>query len=121
MTHITRDPIDVATDYIVCGRRKGKTTAMIMSLPENERCTIVTLNAAHARLIKNLIEDLRPEMDLDEIKFAYSYDLKDHDWILSHPIRGFKTGPVYIDNSVIDNAILRLFDEANRVGRSHGG
>ena len=102
-------PTQVAEKYVELGRGNGKTTAMIMALPD-EKCAILAANHQVLDMIKGMIRKLRPDYNVDNVTFV-SY----------HPNSGwrdrllFRDLHVFVDNSVTDLNNVHLTKAINEV------
>lgn len=102
-------PVTVATEYVQLSRQSGKTKALVMSLP-NEKCAILTSNANLHDYIKKMIQDLRPEYNVDNVTFlVYAPGTGWRDKLL------FRDMHVFLDNSVTDINTINLTKAINDV------
>lgn len=103
------DPVQVAEKYVELGRRTGKTTAMIMALPD-EKCAIISTNKPTNDNIREMIKDLRPDYNIDNVTFlTYVPGSGWRDQLLLRDMH------VYFDNSVIDDVIVHHVSSINQV------
>lgn len=102
-------PMQVAEKYVELGKQNGKTTAMIMSLP-NEKCAILANDNNSCNNIKKMIQELRPEYNIEYVTFlSYIPNSGWRDQLL------FRDMHVYIDNSVLDLNNIYLTKSINDV------
>lgn len=102
-------PVEVAEKYVELGRGSGKTTAMIMALP-NEKCAVITSTKSQHETLKKFISELRPEYNLENVTFlTYAPGSGWRDQLLLRNMH------VYFDNSVIDDVIVHHVKAINQV------
>ena len=102
-------PVELAEKYVEMGRKTGKTTAMVMALPD-EKCAIITSNRGLYDYIKDMIRDLRPDYNIDNVVFlTYAPGSGWRDQLLLRNMH------VYFDNSVIDDVIVHHVSSINQV------
>lgn len=102
-------PIDLANTFVKLGRRNGKTTELVKSLPD-EKCAVLALSNADINDIKQMIKEHRPDYDMDYVTFlVYNPDSGWRDKLL------FRDMHVFIDNSVLDLNSVYLTKAINDV------
>lgn len=102
-------PMQVAEKYVELSRQNGKTSAMIMALP-NEKCAILANDNDTLEHIKTMIRELRPEYNVDNVTFlSYKPGSGWRDKLL------FRDMHVFIDNSVLDLNNIYLTKAINDV------
>lgn len=102
-------PVQLAEQYVELGKGNGKTTALVMSLP-NEKCAILANDNQTLEQIKNMIKELRPEYNVDNVTFlSYKPGSGWRDKLL------FRDMHVFIDNSVLDLNSVGLAQAINEV------
>ena len=102
-------PMQVAEKFVELGRGNGKTTALVMSLP-NEKCAVLANDNETIEQIKKMISELRPEYNVDNVTFlSYKPGSGWRDKLL------FRDMHVFIDNSVIDLNSVGLTRVINEV------
>lgn len=102
-------PFEVAEQYVELSKGNGKTTAMIMALPD-EKCAILASNNQVLESIKTRIGELRPDYNVENVTFL-SY-LPGSGWRDRLLHRGMH---VYIDISVTDLNNIYLTKAINDV------
>ena len=102
-------PVQLAEQYVELSKGNGKTTALVMSLP-NEKCAILANDNETLEQIKNMIKELRPEYNVDNVTFlSYKPGSGWRDKLL------FRDMHVFLDNSVIDLNSVGLARAINEV------
>lgn len=103
------NPVELAEKFVELGRKTGKTTAMVMALPD-EKCAIITSNSSLYDYIRSMIKDLRPDYNIDNVTFlTYAPGSGWRDKLL------FREMHVYFDNSVLDDVIVHHVSAINQV------
>ena len=102
-------PVQLAEQYVEMSKGNGKTTALVMSLP-NEKCAILANDNETLEQIKNIIKELSPEYNVDNVTFlSYKPGSGWRDKLL------FRDMHVFLDNSVIDLNSVGLARAINEV------
>ncbi len=102
-------PVQVAEQFVELSKQNGKTTAMIMALP-NEKCAILAKDNETCDQIKKMVQELRPEYNIEHITFlSYKPNSGWRDKLL------FRDMHVFLDNSVTDINTIGLTKAINEV------
>lgn len=102
-------PVALAEKYVELSRGNGKTTALIMSLPD-EKCAVLANSQQDCDNIKNRVKELRPDYNIDNITFlVYTMGSGWRDKLL------FRDMYVYIDHGVLDLNNVGLTKAINEV------
>lgn len=96
---------EVACRYVDLGRRTGKTTMMVNSIPDGP-CVIVTVSYEWKTWILDYLRKNRPEYDDRNIKVIVAKTI----WDVEEQLRGNKD-PVFFDNAFFDNLTYQVIGD----------
>ena len=93
-------PVEVAEKYVELSRKTGRTTHLVMSLP-NERCAILSRDDETSQQVKKLIQKLRPEYNIENVLFlTYQQNSGWRNHTVGRDIH------MFVDNSVLDDMVV---------------
>lgn len=100
-------PKRVSRRYIDMGRQLGKTTYMIKNLPADGKFTILyTGNITYQKNFLDVIKKLRPDIQLEEIKFETVRTLSQLYAAFDVPNKE----NIFIDNAVWDSILMQFIE-----------